>query len=158
MNRVGWAKDEDADQIKALLAADGLFLEGGDWRGIGKTWLTVREGTKILACIAYHPGIPFARLDYLSIDRDVTGLSKVRVVRSILEAAFAVCALHGSSFVSGVVPYDLPDYAEFLRKRGGQQINEGFIFVASLSDVLKRRNEVYGRIQNHNDDEGRANS
>ena len=29
MNRVGWAKDEDADQIKALLAADGLFLEGG---------------------------------------------------------------------------------------------------------------------------------
>ncbi|TXH54693.1 MAG: hypothetical protein E6Q97_10300 [Desulfurellales bacterium] len=158
MMNVGWARDEEAGQIQALLAADGLFLEGGDWRGLGKTWLCVRDGEKILACIAYHPGIPFARLDYLSIDRDVAGLSKARVVRSILEAAFAVCALHGSSFVSGVVPYDLPDYAEFLRKRGGQQINEGFIFVASLSDVLKRRNEVYGRLKNNHDDEGRAHS
>jgi len=156
--KVEWAKDSDAATIQSLLATDGLHLEGGDWRGIGKTWLVVRDGEKILACIAYHPGIPFARLDYLSIDRDVTGLSKARVVRSILEAAFAVCALHGSSFVSGVVPYDLPDYAEFLRKRGGQQINEGFIFVASLSDVLKRRNEVYGRLKNNHDDEGRAHS
>ena len=158
MITVCWANDTEAERIQELLRADGLFLEGGNWTGLGGTWLTARENDKIVACIAYHPGRPFARVDFLSIDKDVEGLSKARVVRSILEAAFAVCALHGSSFVTGVVPYYLPEYAEFLRKRGGRQINEGFLFVASLSDVLKRRNEIYGRLENHKHHDGHADS
>jgi hypothetical protein len=147
---IEWARDSDAEAIMALLASDGLFLQGGNWTGLGKTWLVARTEHGIIACIAYHPGRPFARLDFLSIDKEVHGLSKVRVVRAILEAAFAVCALHGSSFVTGVVPYYLADYGEFLAKRGGKQINEGWLFMASLSDVLKRRNEVHGRLKNHN--------
>lgn len=154
--KIEWAKDSDAETIRAMLATDGLNLIGGDWTGIGKTWLVARGKEGLLACIAYHPGRPFARLDFLTIDREVKGLSKVRVVRAILEAAFAICALHGASFVTGVVPYDLEDYGTFLAKRGGQQINEGWLFVASLSDVIERRNEVNGRRKDNDDNDRHA--
>jgi hypothetical protein len=152
---IEWAKDSDARTIQALLQSDGLTLLGGDWTGLGRTWLLARERDGIKACIAYHPGRPIARLDFLAIDKEVTGLSKARLVRDILEAALAVCALHGSSFVAGVVPYYLEEYGAFLSKRGGQRINDGWLFCASVTDALVKRTEVHGRrIKNHNHDNG----
>lgn len=156
---IQWAKDSDAEAIQALLQTDGLSLVGGDWTGIGRTWLVAREKDGIKACIAYHPGIPIARLDFLAIDKEVTGLSKARLVRDILEAALAVCALHGSSFVAGVVPFYLEEYGAFLAKRGGKQINEGWLFCASVTDALQKRTEVHGRrIKNHDNANGNAHT
>lgn len=155
--RIEWATDNDALAIQELMRADGLFMHGGNWTGLGRTWLVARDDEGVKACMAYHPGRPFARLDFLSIDKSVTDKQRVRVVRDILEAAFAVSALHGSSFVTGLVPYYLPDYGEFLAKRGGQKMNEGWLFMAALSDVIERRNEANGRrFKNHNDDNGHA--
>jgi hypothetical protein len=154
---IEWANDGDAEAIQALLQSDGLFLQGGDWTGLGRTWLVARDDTGIRACIAYHPGRPFARLDFLSIDKEVVGLPKARLVRDILEAAMAVCALHGSSFVTGVVPFYLEEYGAFLAKRGGKQINEGWLYCASLTDVLRKRVEVNGRVKINNNHNGNAN-
>jgi len=156
---ISWATDADAQAIQAMLQTDGLSLVGGDWTGLGKTWLVARDRDGIIACIAYHPGRPIARLDFLSIDKEVVGLSKVRLVRDILEAALAVCALHGSSFVAGVVPYYLEEYGAFLAKRGGKQINEGWLFCASVTDALAKRTEVDGRrIKNNHDTDGHAHT
>lgn len=155
--KIEWATDDDAESIQILLAESGLHLVGGNWTGLGRTWLVARSPDGIVACIAYAPGRPFARLDFLTISKEVAGLSKARLVRDILEAAFAVAALHGSSFVTGVVPYDLPDYGEFLAKRGGKQINEGWLFCAGLNDVLTRRSEIHGRrIKNNINHNGHA--
>jgi hypothetical protein len=134
------------------------MIEGGNWTCLGQTWLVHRQGERISACIAYHPGRPFARLDFLCLQADLPDLSKVRVVRDILEAALAVCALHGSSFVTGVVPYDLPEYGQFLEKRGGKHVNEGWIFMAPLADALERRNKIDGRRKNNANDNGHADA
>lgn len=155
--KIEWANDADAEAISLMLADSGLNLIGGNWTGLGQTWLVARDDSGIRACIAYHRGIPFSRLDFLTIDRELSGLSKVRVVRDILEAAFAISALHGASFVTGVVPYDLPEYGEFLAKRGGQKVNDGWLFMAALSDVIQRRNKIDGRRKNHNNHNGHAN-
>lgn len=153
---IRWAVSGDANDIEALLAAEGLVLQGADWSGCERSWLVAPGASSLRACIMYSPGRPIARLDFLSIDKDVTGLSRVRVVRGILEAAFAVCALHGASFVTGIVPFMMPEYAEFLSKRGGKAINEGWLFTASLTDILRRRNEINGRIKNHTNHNGYA--
>lgn len=155
---ISWPLAGEEEKIQALLMQDGLHLNGGDWRGFERTWLTARSEGRIVACICYHPGVPIARLDFLTIDSSVQGIPRVRVVRAILEAAFAIAALNGASFVTGVVPSYMPDYGEFLAKRGGRQINEGWLYIASLSDVLKRRNEVHGRIKANNDHNGHANA
>lgn len=155
---IQWASDKDGDAIKALLQQEGLYLEGGNWTGLGKTWLVSKDKSQVQACIAYHPGRPFARLDFLSISQKLGKLSKVRVLRDIIEAALAVSALHGSSFVTGVVPYYLPEYGEILAKRGGKSVNEGWIFMAPLVGVLERQNRVNGWRKINTDHNGNKDS
>lgn len=155
--KIDWAKDEDAAAIQALLAEDGVDLRGGMWVGIGRTWLVARAGENVLGCVAYHPGRPIARLDFLSVRPEVRGLSKVRLVRDILDAGFAVAALHGASFVTGAVSYTDVAFGTFLTKHGGRAVNEGWLYVAALGEVLKDRNKVHGRRKNDIDHDSHAN-
>lgn len=152
---IGWARDDEAEQIQALLGQDGLFLKGGNWQGIGRTWLVAREGERVVACVAVHNGIPLARLDFMAIDNGIRGLSKARLVAAILEAAFAVVALNGASFVSGMVSYLEPDFGEVIAKRGGTVLNEGQLYIAPLAQVLEDRNRFNGRrFEKHDHDDG----
>lgn len=154
---IGWARDDEAEQIQALLGQDGLFLKGGSWEGIGRTWLVYRSpGGSVIACIAVHNGIPLARLDFMSIDNGITGLSKARLVARILEAAFAVVALNGASFVSGMISYLEPDFGEFVAKRGGTILNEGQLYICPVEKALKDANGR--RIKADDDHHGDTNT
>lgn len=155
---IRWAKDNDALHVQSLLLDSGIVLENADWTGIGRTWLLVESNDKPVACLAYHPGRPLARLDFLCVAKNLENLSKGRVVRSILDAAFAVCALHGSSFVSGVIPYDMPEWGDVVVRRGGKVVNEGWMYIGPVSGVVERRNEIDGRRKINNDDDSHKNA
>lgn len=156
--RIGWASDADAARIQQLLAQDGLTLVGGQWVGLGRTWLVARdEAGTVQACIALHPGRPIGRADFLSVDRDIEGLSRVRLVKAIIEASMAILGAQGSSFATGLVSYTMPDFGDVLGSYGGRQLNEGWLYIAALNEVLGKIE--HGR-RTKNDDEhaGRADS
>lgn len=149
---IAWATDRDAARIKALLLQDGLNLEGGDWTGLGQTWLVARDDADtVQACMAVHHGRPVARIDFLSVDHALKGLSRARAVKAILETAMAVMAARGASFATGVVPHYLPDYGDVIASYGGKVLNEGWLFIGALSEVLGKIN--HGRRKQNDDDD-----
>lgn len=138
---IGWAQDSDAARIQALLAQDGLNLNGGDWTGLGQTWLVSRDKAgAVQACMAVHHGRPVSRIDFLAVDHAITGLSRARIVKAILESAMAIMAMRGASFATGVVPHYLPDYGDVIASYGGKVLNEGWLFIGALSEVLGKIN------------------
>ena len=156
--RLGWATDADAERIKHLLLQDGLNLQGGQWVGLGQTWLVARdEAGTVQACIALHPGRPIGRADFLSVDWDIKGLSRVRLVKAIIEASMAILGAQGSSFATGLVSYTMPDFGDVLGSYGGKQLNEGWMYIAALNEVLGKIE--HGRRTEIDDKHaGRANS
>lgn len=156
--KIGWARDDEGERIRALLLQDGLNLEGGDWTGLAQTWLVARDkaGT-VQACIAVHPGRPVGRLDFLAIEWSLKGLSRVKAYKAIMESAVAVLAARGASFVAGVVPYYLPDYGEFVGTYGCKQLNEGWLFIGAVNEVLDKINHGR-RIKKHHNDHSHADA
>lgn len=135
--KIGWATDADGPRIRALLLQDGLDLEGGQWVGLGRTWLVARdEAGTVQACIALHPGRPIGRADFLSVEWGIKGLSRVRIVKSMIEASMAILGAQGSSFATGLVSYTMPDFGDVLSTYGGKQLNEGWMYIAALNEVL----------------------
>lgn len=151
---IGWAKDTDADRIRHLLVQDGLNLQGGNWTGLAATWLVARDASgAVQACIAVHPGRPIGRADFLSVEWDIKGLSRVKLVKAMIEASMAVLAAQGSSFATGLVSYTMPDFGEVLESYGGRRLNEGWMYIAALNEVLDKI--THGRRQqDHDNDEG----
>lgn len=156
--KIGWARDDEGQRIRALLLQDGLNLEGGDWTGLAQTWLVARDraGT-VQACIAVHPGRPVGRLDFLAIEWALKGLSRVKAYKAIMESAVAVLGARGASFVAGVVPYYLPEYGEVVASYGCRQLNEGWLFIGAVNEVLDKINHGR-RQQKHHDDNGHADA
>lgn len=137
--KIGWAQDSDAERIKHLLLQDGLSLVGGKWVGLGSTWLVARDdaGT-VQACIAVHPGRPIGRADFLSVAWDIKGLSRARIVKSMIETSMAILGAQGSSFATGLVSYTMPDFGDVLESYGGGRLNEGWMYFAALNEVLDK--------------------
>lgn len=156
--KIGWATDADGPRIRALLLQDGLSLEGGQWVGLGQTWLVARDaGGTVQACIAVHHGRPIGRADFLSVEWAIKGLSRVKIVKAMIEASMAVLAAQGSSFATGLVSYTMPDFGDVLESYGGRRLNEGWMYIAALNEVLDK--VTHGRRTKIDDnDDGHANS
>lgn len=156
--KIGWAQDSDAERIRHLLLQDGLNLVGGQWVGLGQTWLVARdENGTVQACVALHPGRPIGRADFLSVEWAIKGLSRVKIVKAMIEASMAVLAAQGSSFATGLVSYTMPDFGDVLESYGGRRLNEGWLYIAALNEVLDKI--THGRRQQiDNLDAGRTDS
>ncbi len=136
---IGWAQDSDAERIKHLLLQDGLNLVGGKWIGLAATWLVARdEAGTVQACIAVHPGRPIGRADFLSVAWEIKGLSRVRIVKSMIETAMAILGAQGSSFATGLVSYTMPDFGDVLESYGCGRLNEGWMYFAALNEVMDK--------------------
>lgn len=133
---IAWARNDEGERIRALLAQDGLHINGANWADIEGYWLVARAGGEVQACLGVAFGKPISRLDFMSIDNGVKGLSRSRMVRAILASAIAVCLKRGSSLAAGLIPYTMSNYAEVLMKRGGTVINEGQLIVTPLYETL----------------------
>lgn len=156
--RIGWASDGDADRIKHLLLQDGLDLAGGQWVGLGRTWLVARDDDGVVqACVAVHPGRPVGRVDFLSVEWAIKGLSRVRLVKAMIEVAMGILGAQGSSFATGLVSYTMPDFGDVLASYGGKQMNEGWMYIAALNEVLDKI-ENGRRTKIDDEHAGRANS
>lgn len=126
---IRWSTDADGPEIEALLAQNGLQLVGADWSAIAGCWLCACSlDGPIIAAVQYCFGKPFARLDFMSFDPELSDPQKGRVMRELYLKARAVAKTNGASFAVGMIPHGR-DYTNILVRRGCTVLNEGWLVV-----------------------------
>lgn len=136
---IAWARNDEGERIQALLAADGITILGADWSEVAGYWLVARIKGEAVACIQVAFAKPIARLEFLSIDRRIVGLSRKRLVARMIRAGSELCQVRGAPLQASIISFDQQQYIDVLVRRGCNVIVEGKMVIGRLAPLKRTR-------------------
>ena len=114
------AEDHEGARVGELVEGMLVHVNMGeiDWSRVFPNWIVAEVGQKIVGAIQISLGVPIARMENLSLDKELTGSLKAKVVKALMLQGLATLRKSGAQIITGMVPFSCKKYRKVLEKRG----------------------------------------
>ncbi len=145
--RVVVASDQRSKEVQALVEACG-YPFACDWSRIYPYWLVAEkrglvEGDTV-GCIYVVPGLPFGRVDFLSVDPGLRKSVRRWVVWGLIQSAMASLKAQGAPMFHCLLNDDSImrwEWDALLERSGLVELDRGHIYQGVLADLAHLEGE-----------------
>lgn len=130
--KVRRATNADAPRVQQLAEQSGFVFPFLDWTQIEPYWVVAEYDGEIIACAQFCPGKPIARLEVLSYDLNLSLTLRGLAIRNLYALSNAMARGVGAQAVSGMVPFRLKQYQNFLKGRGAVSTAQGHFMIRRI--------------------------
>jgi len=83
----------------------------------------------IIGTIQVCPSRPIGRLEFLCVLKDVPDRVRILAIKKLLVTGVETLKMNGAQLVSGLIPFELKSYKNFLKKRGAVTVSSGNLMI-----------------------------